>query len=58
MRMPYGDVLLEERARYIAERFCERTVNESEPLSRERIREVIQGIIAELEEERKRESGI
>lgn len=58
MRMPYSDVLLEERARYIAERFRERTVNESEPLSRERIREVVQGIIAELEEERKRESGV
>lgn len=56
--MPYRDVLLEQRARYIAERFCERTVNESEPLSRERIREVIQGIIAELEEERKRGSGV
>jgi hypothetical protein len=54
--MPYRDMLLEQRARCIAERFCERTVGELEPLSRERIREVIQGIIAELEEERKRES--
>lgn len=55
--MPYSDWMLEQRARCIAEKFCERTVNESEPLSRERIREVIQGIIAELEEERRRESG-
>lgn len=55
--MRYDDVLLETRARRIAEKFCDRTANESEPLSRERIREVIQGIVAELEEERRRESG-
>jgi len=55
--MPYSDVPLEQRARRIAEMFHERTVDESEPISRERIREVIQGIVAELEEQPRRESG-
>ena len=51
------DRLFEQRARCIAELFDERTANDSEPLSRERIREVIQGIVAELEEERRREAN-
>lgn len=50
------DSLLEQRARCIAKMFDERTANEAEPLSRERIREVIQGIVAELEEGRRREA--
>lgn len=54
--MQYRDALPEQRARCIADMFNEHTANESEPLSRERIREVIQGIVAELEEERRRES--
>jgi len=45
--MHYRDALPQQRARCIAEMFHERTANESEPLSRERI----QGIVAELEEE-------
>lgn len=49
--MQYRDALPQQRARCIAEMFHERTANESEPLSRERIRQVIQGIVAELEEE-------
>lgn len=52
--MQYQDALLEQRARCIAERFRERTANDVEPLSRERIREVIQGILADLEKERLR----
>lgn len=54
--MQYRDALPQQRARCIAEMFNERTASESEPLSRERVREVIQGIVAELEEERRRES--
>jgi hypothetical protein len=50
------DALLQQRARCIAEMFNERTANDLEPLSRERIREVIKGIIADLEEARRRES--
>ena len=55
--MQYRDALPEQRARCIADRFHERTANESEPLSRERIRQIIQGIIAELEEERRGAPG-
>jgi len=51
------DRLFEQRARHIAEMFGERTASEPEPLSRERIREVIQGILADLEEERRREGN-
>ena len=54
--MQYRDALPQQRARCIAEMFNERTANEAEPLSRERIREVIKGILAELEEERRRQS--
>ena len=49
--MQYRDALPQQRAGCIAEMFHERTADESEPLSRERIRQVIQGIVAELEEE-------
>lgn len=47
--MQYRDALVQQRVRCIAEKFQERTANEVEPLSRERIREIIQGIVAELE---------
>lgn len=50
------DLLLQQRARCIKEMFDERTASDTEPLSRERIREVIQGIVTELEEERRREA--
>lgn len=49
--MQYRDALPEQRARCIADMFHERTANESEPLSRARIQQVIQAIVAELEEE-------
>jgi hypothetical protein len=55
--MQYRDALPQQRARCIAEMFDERTADESEPLSRERIRQVIQRIVAELEEESLEESG-
>jgi hypothetical protein len=51
------DLLLQQRARCIREMFDERTATDIEPLSRERIREVIQGIVTELEEERRREAA-
>ncbi len=50
------DLLLQQRARCIKKMFDERTVNDTEPLSRERIRDVIQGIVMELEEERRCEA--
>ena len=56
--MQYRDVLLQQRVRCIAEKFQERTANEAEPLSRERIREIIQGIVSDLDEERRRESDV
>lgn len=55
--MQYRDALPEQRARCIAEMFHERTANESEPLSRERVRQVIQGIVTEIEEENRDESA-
>lgn len=55
--MQYRDTLPEQWARSIADMFHERTANESEPLSRERIQQVIQGIVAELEEEGRDESA-
>ena len=55
--MQYRDALPEQRAHCIADMFHERTANESEPLSRERILQVIQGIVAELEEENRDESA-
>src|SRR6185312_13142852 len=51
------DELLQQRARRIADRFQERTADEAQPLSRERVREVIQTIVAALDEERLRESA-
>jgi hypothetical protein len=54
--MQSREVLLQQRVRCIAEKFQERTASEAEPLSRERIREVIRVIVAELEEERLREA--
>jgi hypothetical protein len=54
--MQSRDVLLRQRVRCIAEKFQQRTANEAEPLSRERVREVIQRIVADLDEERRRES--
>ena len=56
--MQYRDALPEQRARCIADMFHERTANESEPLSRERVRQVIQGILAELDEENRDESAV
>ena len=56
--MQYRDALPEQRARCIADMFHERTANESEPLSRERIWQVIQGIVAELEEQNRDGSGV
>lgn len=53
--MQYRDVLLQQRARCIAEKFQQRTANETEPLSRDRICEVIRRIVADLEEEQGRE---
>lgn len=55
--MQYRDALPQQRARCIADLFHERTANESEPLSRERIRQVIQGIVAELGEQGRDESA-
>ena len=49
--MQYRDALLQQRARCIAEEFQQRTANETEPLSRQRIREIIQRIVADIEEE-------
>lgn len=56
--MQNRDVLLQQRVRCIAEQFQERTANEAEPLSRERVREVIQRIVSDLDaqQERRRES--
>ena len=56
MQIQNRDVLLQQRARCIADKFQQRTANEAEPLSRERVREVIQTIVADLDEERLRES--
>lgn len=56
--MQYRDVLLQQRVRCIAEKFQERTANEAEPLSRERIREIIQGIVSDLDEEQRRDSEV
>jgi hypothetical protein len=50
------DVPLQQRARCIAQKFQERTANEAEPLSRERIQAVIRKIVADLDDERLRES--
>jgi hypothetical protein len=55
--MQNRDVLLQQRVRCITERFQERTANEAEPLSRERVREVLEKIIADLDEEHRRESA-
>jgi hypothetical protein len=55
--MQYRDALPQQRARCIAEMFHERTADESQPLSRERIRQVIQRIVAELEEQSRDESA-
>lgn len=49
--MQNRDVLLRQRVRSIAERFQERTASEAEPLSRERVREVIQRIVTDLDAE-------
>lgn len=54
--MQNRDALLQQRVRCIAEKFQERTANEAEPIPRERIREVIQGILADLDEERRHEA--
>ncbi len=54
--MQYRDVLLQQRVRCIAEKFQERTANEAEPLSRDRILEVIRAIVADLEGELRREA--
>lgn len=54
--MQYRDLLLQLRARCIAVKFQQRTANEVETLSRERIREIIQGVVAELDEEHSAES--
>lgn len=54
--MQYRDMLLQQRVRGIAEKFQERTASEAEPLSRDRIREVIERIVADLEEEQQREA--
>jgi hypothetical protein len=54
--MQNRDVLLQQRARCIAEKFQERTASEAEPLSRERVREVIQRIVADLDDAQRRES--
>jgi len=55
--MQYRDALPEQRARCIADMFRERTASESEPLSRERIQQVIRRIVAELEEENRDDSA-
>lgn len=54
--MQNRDVLLQQRARCIAEKFQERSASETEPLSRERVREIIQRIIADLDDAQWRES--
>lgn len=54
--MQYRDLLLQLRARCIAVKFRERTAVEAEPLSRERIREIIHGIVVDLEGEHRSES--
>jgi hypothetical protein len=50
-------VLLQQRARCIAEKFQERTASEAEPLSRERVREIIQRIVADLDDAQRCESA-
>lgn len=46
------DRLLQQRVLCIVETFHQRTANDSAPLSRERIREVMGQVIAELERQR------
>lgn len=54
--MQYANELLRQRVLRIVEMFRARTANEPDPLSRERIREVIEQVIAEHEEELPRDS--
>lgn len=49
--MQSGDVPLQQRVRCIVRMFGERTANEPAPLSRERIRQVIEQVVLELTEE-------
>jgi len=55
--MQYRDAPLQQRVHCIVRMFDERTANEPAPLSRERIRQVIEQVVMELEEERRREVG-
>lgn len=54
--MRHDNELLRQRVLRIVDTFRERTADEPYPLSRERIREVIEQVVAEHEEERQRES--
>lgn len=54
--MQYDNELLRQRVLRIVETFRERTANEPNPLSRERVREVIEQVVTEHEEERLPES--
>lgn len=54
--MQYDNELLRQRVLRIVETFRERTADEADPLSRERIREVIEQVVTEHEEERQRGS--
>lgn len=54
--MQHPDVPLQQRVRCIVEMFGERAANETAPLSRERIRQIIEQVVAEIDEERRREA--
>ena len=54
--MQHPELPIQQRVRSIVRMFDERTANESAPLSRERIRQVIEQVVAAVDEQRRRES--
>lgn len=54
--MRYRDELLQQRVRCIVEKFEQRTASEPAPMSRARIAQVIGQVVADMEEERRREA--
>lgn len=54
--MQHPELPLQQRVRSIVRMFDERTAHEPSPLSRERIRQVIEQVVAAVDAERRRES--
>ena len=54
--MPHPELPIQQRVLSIVRMFDERTANEPAPLSRERIRQVIEQVVAAVDEQRRRES--